>query len=65
MDKEHMKGAADKASGSIKEGLGKAMGDKSLEAKGKLDKAKGEARKVVGDVKDAIRRSTDDRRNKH
>lgn len=55
MDKEHIKGAADKASGAIKEGIGKATGDTSLEAKGKLDKAKGEAREFVGDVKDSMK----------
>jgi uncharacterized protein YjbJ (UPF0337 family) len=57
MDKEHIKGAADKASGAIKEGIGKATGDKSMEAKGKFDKAKGEARDVVGDVKDAVKKA--------
>jgi len=56
MDKEHMKGAADKASGAIKEGVGKATGDKSMQAKGKLDKAKGEAREFVGDVKDSLKK---------
>jgi uncharacterized protein YjbJ (UPF0337 family) len=56
MDKEHVKGAADKASGAIKEGIGKATGDASLEAKGKLDKAKGEAREAVGDAKDALKK---------
>jgi uncharacterized protein YjbJ (UPF0337 family) len=69
MDKEHVKGAADKASGAIKEGIGKAAGDKSMEAKGKLDKAKGEAREFVGDVKDTMRGENkddrDDLRNKH
>jgi uncharacterized protein YjbJ (UPF0337 family) len=60
MDKEHVKGAADKASGAIKEGVGKAVGDKSLEAKGKLDKAKGEAREFVGDVKDTMKREDRD-----
>jgi uncharacterized protein YjbJ (UPF0337 family) len=60
MDKEHVKGAADKASGAIKEGVGKAVGDKSLEAKGKLDKAKGEAREFVGDVKDSMKREEKD-----
>jgi uncharacterized protein YjbJ (UPF0337 family) len=68
MDKEHVKGAADKTSGAIKEGIGKAAGDKSMEAKGKLDKAKGEAREFVGDVKDTVRENKDDRddlRNKH
>lgn len=63
MDKEHVKGAADKASGAMKEGVGKAVGDKSLEAKGKIDKAKGEAREFVGDVKDAARKADDDRPN--
>ena len=56
MDKEHIKGAADKASGAIKEGFGKATGDKSMQAKGTLDKAKGEAREVIGDVKDALKK---------
>ena len=68
MDKEHVKGAADKASGAIKEGVGKAVGDKSMEAKGKLDKAKGEAREFIGDAKDAMRENKDDRddlRKKH
>lgn len=55
MDKEHLKGAADKASGTVKEAAGKALGDKSLEAKGKADKAKGEVRQAVGDVKDAFK----------
>jgi uncharacterized protein YjbJ (UPF0337 family) len=57
MDKEHLKGAADKTSGAIKEGIGKATGDSSMEAKGKIDKAKGEAREFVGDVKDAAKRA--------
>ena len=62
MDKEHIKGATDKASGAMKEGVGKAVGDKSLEAKGKIDKAKGEAREALGDAKDAMRKD-DDRPN--
>jgi len=41
MDREHVKGAADKAKGAIKEGAGKLTGDKDLEAEGKMDKAKG------------------------
>ena len=57
MDKEHVKGAADKASGAIKEGVGKMTGDASLEAKGKLDKAKGEVRDTVGDLKDAAKKA--------
>jgi uncharacterized protein YjbJ (UPF0337 family) len=57
MDREHVKGVADKAKGTIKDAAGKAMGDKKLQSEGKLDKAKGAAHEAVGDVKDAIRKS--------
>jgi uncharacterized protein YjbJ (UPF0337 family) len=55
MDKEHVKGAADKVSGATKEAAGKFTGDKKLEAEGKIDKAKGAVRDFVGDVKDDIK----------
>ena len=55
MDREHVKGAADKAKGAVKETVGKMTGDKEKEAEGKFDKAKGEAHKVAGNVKDAAR----------
>lgn len=57
MDKEHAKGAADKVSGATKEAAGKMTGNKKLEVEGKIDKAKGEARDVIGDVKDAAKRA--------
>jgi uncharacterized protein YjbJ (UPF0337 family) len=57
MDKEHVKGAADKASGAIKDAAGKLTGNEKLQAEGKLDKAKGEAREFVGDVKDAAKKA--------
>ena len=60
MDKEHVKGAADKTSGAIKEGVGKATGDTSMQAKGKMDKAKGAARDFIGDAKDAAKRADKD-----
>ncbi len=59
MDKEHVKGAADKAKGAIKDTAGKVTGDKELQAEGKMDKAKGSVHKAAGDVKDAIRKGTD------
>jgi uncharacterized protein YjbJ (UPF0337 family) len=55
VDSEHVKGAADKVKGAIKDTAGKLTGDKNLEAEGKLDKAKGSAHNVAGDVKDAFR----------
>jgi uncharacterized protein YjbJ (UPF0337 family) len=60
VDKEHVKGAADKAKGAVKDAAGKMMGDKSLQAEGKMDKAKGEAHRIAGDVKDAVRKAAKD-----
>jgi uncharacterized protein YjbJ (UPF0337 family) len=57
MDKEHVKGAADKAERAIKDAAGKVTGDKKLQAEGKFDKAKGAAHEAVGDVKDAARKA--------
>lgn len=57
MDKEHIKGAADKASGAAKEAAGKLTGNEKLQAEGKFDKAKGEAREVIGDAKDAAKKA--------
>ena len=55
MDREHVKGAADKAKGTIKETAGKVTGDKKLESEGKVDKAKGDLHNAAGNVKDAAR----------
>ena len=57
MDKEHVKGAADKTKGAIKDAAGKLMGDKELQAEGKMDKAKGAAHNALGDTKDAVKKS--------
>jgi uncharacterized protein YjbJ (UPF0337 family) len=57
MDREHIKGAADKAKGAIKDAAGKMTGDKKLQAEGKIDKAKGAAHQAVGDAKDAVWRA--------
>jgi len=58
MDREHVKGAADKAKGTIKETAGKVTGDNELESEGKLDKAKGDVHNAAGNVKDAVRNLT-------
>jgi uncharacterized protein YjbJ (UPF0337 family) len=60
VDKEHIKGAADKAKGAVKEAAGKMTGDKELQAEGKFDKAKGAAHKAAGDIKDAARQAERD-----
>lgn len=40
----------------MKEAAGKLTGNKKLEAEGKIDKAKGEAREFIGDLKDAAKK---------
>ena len=40
MDREHVKGAAEKAKGAIKDTVGKITDDKELQTEGKFDKAK-------------------------
>jgi uncharacterized protein YjbJ (UPF0337 family) len=59
MDREHVKGLAEKAKGSVKEGAGKLTGDKQMQAEGEVDKAKGSAHNAAGDVKDAGRNAAD------
>ena len=56
MDREHVKGVAEKAKGAIKETACKVSGDKELETEGKVDKAKGDLHNAAGDVKDAVKK---------
>ena len=58
MDKEHLKGAADKTKGAVKDAVGGLTGNTRMQAEGKLDKAKGAALNAVGDVKDAVKKAT-------
>ena len=53
MDKEHVKGAADKVAGKAKEAAGHVTGNKKLETEGKVDQVKGAAHSAMGDAKDA------------
>jgi uncharacterized protein YjbJ (UPF0337 family) len=57
MDREHVKGTAEKVKGTIKDAAGKATGDKKMQTEGKFDKAKGSANNVAGDIKDAVKQS--------
>jgi uncharacterized protein YjbJ (UPF0337 family) len=59
MDREHLKGTAEKAKGAIKDTAGKVTGDKKLQTEGKLDKAKGFAHNVAGDVKETVKHSNE------
>lgn len=52
---DKIKNAAEDAEGKLKEGVGKARDDESLEAEGKSDQAKASLKKAAENVKDAFR----------
>jgi uncharacterized protein YjbJ (UPF0337 family) len=56
MDKEHVKGVADKVKGAVKDAAGAVTGNEKLQAEGKIDKAKGAAHEALGNAKDAVKR---------
>ena len=55
MDKDRVKGSAKNVAGKVKEGIGKAVGDKKTELEGKTDQVKGKAQNAVGGAKDKLR----------
>jgi len=52
---DKVKGIANKVAGSVKEGVGKAVGNQEMEADGAIQKAKGEVQEAKGKVKDAVK----------
>ncbi len=60
MDKDRIKGAAQKIKGSIEKTVGRLTGNKKLERDGTVDKAVGSAREGVGKAKDAVRDAVKD-----
>lgn len=55
MNKDQVEGALEKAKGSVKESVGKMVGNDKLEAEGAGNKAAGTVQKKVGDVKEAAK----------
>jgi len=55
MDKDRIAGSAKVVKGTVKEAVGKAIGDAKLNAEGKADKVAGKAQNAVGGIKDALR----------
>ena len=60
MNNDQVKGRVEQVKDSVKEATGKVVGNKSLEAEGKVDKATGKVKATYGDlkedVKDAVRK---------
>lgn len=55
MDDDRIEGGMKKVKGSMKEGIGKAVGDTKLETEGKMDKAEGKIQNTIGGIKDSLR----------
>ncbi len=58
MNNETVKGATQKAVGSVKDAAGKATGNDKLRAEGKADKVVGSAKEAFGKAKDAVHKAT-------
>jgi len=56
MDKDRIAGAAKQAKGTIKETVGKAVGDVKLESQGKADKVEGKIQNALGGLKDTLKK---------
>ena len=61
MNKDQVKGRVEQVKGSVKEAAGKLVGNRDLEAEGKVDKSFGKVQAKVGDLKadfkDAVRKA--------
>lgn len=55
MHKDEVKGSAKEARGAVKDAIGKATGDKKLQADGAADKVEGKVQKTAGEIKEAAR----------
>ena len=55
MDKDRIEGAATQIKGSLKQTIGKALGDAKLESDGKADKIAGKVQNAIGGLKDALK----------
>jgi uncharacterized protein YjbJ (UPF0337 family) len=55
MDKDHVAGSAKQVKGTVKEAVGKVVGDAKLESEGKADKAEGKVQNAIGGLKDVVR----------
>jgi len=55
MNKDQVKGRVGEAKGAIKEATGKVMDDKTLEAKGNIEKNLGKVQAKFGDIKQDVK----------
>ncbi len=55
MDKDRVVGSAKEIKGSVKQLVGKAVGDAKLELDGKADKIEGKVQNAIGGLRDTLK----------
>jgi uncharacterized protein YjbJ (UPF0337 family) len=55
MDKDRVAGSAKQVKGTIKQVVGKAVGDGKLASEGKADKIEGKVQNAIGGLKDTLK----------
>ena len=55
MDKDRIAGSAKEVKGTVKQVIGKAVGDAKLQSEGMADKTAGKVQNVIGGLKDTIK----------
>ena len=55
MDKDRIAGTAHEIKGSVKEAIGKVVGDAKLQSDGKAERTAGKIQNAVGGMKDTVR----------
>jgi len=59
MTQEKIEGQWDQAKGQVKEGIGDATDNESMEREGQMDQAKGQVKEGVGQAKEGIDNAVD------
>jgi uncharacterized protein YjbJ (UPF0337 family) len=57
VNRDQAEGKANELKGSVREAVGKATGNKELQAKGRGDQTKSKGQQILGDLKDAARKA--------
>jgi uncharacterized protein YjbJ (UPF0337 family) len=57
MNKDQVKGTAEKVKGNVNETIGRATGDRKQEVKGDVQQTAGQARKNLGDAKETVKKT--------
>ena len=64
-NEQQKEGKLEQARGTIKEGVGDAIGNDKMQREGQWDQAKGHVREGIGDAREGIDKAADDLSREH